>query len=164
MHIDAFNVLITVEAMLGGAYLIVGRDSAYRDIDPVQGTYRIAHQTTPALHRLADTLHALNVASGVWHLDRSVSNVGRVKEGLAAVSSERGQSWRLVEETDVDEALCAVSAPIVTSDSAILDASGAWLPLEAMVHAQHIPDANVVDLRPDGERASWPPVCGASRD
>jgi len=162
IHIDAFNVLITVEALLGGAYLFLGRDTAYRDVNPVRGTYRIAHQTMPALHRLADTLHALHPSSVVWHLDRSVSNVGRVKERLTTVSSERGHSWRLVEETDVDGSLCAVSAPIVTSDSAILDASEAWLPLEALVHAQHVPDANVVDLRPDGERSDWLPVEEAS--
>ena len=163
IHVDAFNVLITVEAMLGGAYLFVGRDSAYRDVDPVQGTYRIAHQTMPALHRLADTLHALNVTRVVWHLDRSVSNVGRVKERLTTVSTDRGHSWRLVEEADVDGTLRAVSAPIVTSDSAILDASEEWLPLEALVHAHHVPDANVVDLRPDGERSSWPPAHAARR-
>jgi hypothetical protein len=163
IHVDAFNLLITVEAMLGGAYLFVGRDHAYRDVDPVQGTYRVAHQTRPALHRLADTLHALGVASVVWHLDRSVSNVGRVKDRLATVSSERGHDWQIAEETDVDGTLCTVSAPVVTSDSAILDASEAWVPLEALVHARQAPEANVVDLRPDGERSPWPPVPEAGR-
>jgi hypothetical protein len=33
--VDGFNVLITVEALLGGAFLFVGRDTAYRDVNPI---------------------------------------------------------------------------------------------------------------------------------
>lgn len=155
LHIDAFNVLITVEAALGGAYLFVGRDTAYRDVDPLQGTYRIVQQTDPAVSVLADTLRFLNLRSVNWHLDGSVSNVGRVKERLRRVASERGLPWRLVQEDDVDATLCDVADPVVTSDSAILDATSAWLHLEALVHRRQVPSAHVVDLRPDGERTSW---------
>ncbi|PSQ98924.1 MAG: DUF434 domain-containing protein [Bacteroidetes bacterium SW_11_64_17] len=154
LHVDAFNVLITVEAALGGAYLFVGRDTAYRDVDPLKGTYRIVQQTDPALALLADTLSALDLEGITWHLDDSVSNVGRVKARLRHVASERGLAWRLVQEDDVDATLCDVTAPVVTSDSAILDATTAWLHLEALVHRRHVPSARVVDLRPDGERTS----------
>ncbi|PSQ62804.1 MAG: DUF434 domain-containing protein [Bacteroidetes bacterium QH_10_64_19] len=154
LHVDAFNVLITVEAALGGAYLFVGRDTAYRDVDPLKGTYRIVQQTDPALALLADTVSALNLEAITWHLDDSVSNVGRVRARLRHVASERGLAWRLVQEDDVDATLCDVTAPVVTSDSAILDATTAWLHLEALVHRRHVPSARVVDLRPDGERTS----------
>jgi len=154
VDIDAFNVLITLEAALGGAYLFVGRDTAYRDVNPLQGTYRIARQTRPALVLLRDTLRSLAPAKVIWHLDRSVSNVGRVKERLADVFSETGFAWRLLEGGDVDATLCASSNPVVTSDRAILDATDAWLHLEALVHGRHVPDANVIDLRPDGERSA----------
>jgi len=160
VHVDTFNVLITVEAALGGAYLFVGRDTAYRDVNPLQGTYRIVQQTSPALTHLADVLASLGVRGVTWHLDASVSNVGRVKERLRAVKSERELAWRFVHEGDVDAALSDVSAPVATSDSAILDASTAWVPLDALVHRQHVSSANVVDLRPDGERE--PPIRGVS--
>ena len=55
----------------------------------------------------------------------------------------------------MDATLRNVSNPVVTSDSAILDETDAWLHLEALTHERHIPDANIVDLRPDGERSSW---------
>jgi hypothetical protein len=154
LHVDAFNVLITVEAALGGAYLFVGRDTAYRDVDPLRGTYRIVQQTDPALALLADTLTVLDLEGVTWHLDDSVSNVGRVKARLRRMASERGLAWRLVQEDDVDATLCDATAPVVTSDSAILDATTAWLHLEALVHRRHVPSAHVVDLRPDGERTS----------
>jgi len=155
LHVDAFNVLITVEAALGGAYLFVGRDTAYRDVDPLKGTYRIVRQTDPALAILADTLRDLDHKGVIWHLDGAVSNVGRVKERLRQAASERGLAWRLVQEDDVDATLCNRSAPVVTSDSEILDATNAWLHLEALVHRRHVASAHVVDLRPDGERTSW---------
>ena len=157
IHLDAFNVLITIEAALGGAYLFVGRDTAYRDVDPLKGTYRIVRQTSPALMLLGTTLGHLRPTRVVWHLDRSVSNMGRVKERLENVSAELGAAWGLEDEENADAALRSVSHPVVTSDSAILDATDAWLHLEALVHGRHAPGAQVVDLRPDGERASWVP-------
>jgi len=158
VHVDTFNALITVEAALGGAYLFVGRDTAYRDVNPLEGTYRIVRQTDSAVERLTTTLQSLDPARVIWHLDRSVSNVGRVKKRLADASSETDGAWRLKEQEDVDAALCSSpSNTVVTSDSTILDATEAWLHLEALVRARHAPDANVVDLRPDGERSSWSP-------
>ena len=157
VDIDAFNALITVEAALGGAYLFVGRDTAYRDVNPLKGTYQIVRQTNPAIELLTDTLRALRPEQVTWHLDRSVSNVGRVKERLENASPEPDFAWALEEEEDVDATLRSTSNPVVTSDSAILDATDAWLHLEAHVHRRHAPDAHVVDLRPDGERSSWSP-------
>jgi len=164
VHVDAFNALITVEAALGGAYLFLGRDTGYRDVNPLQGTYRVVRETTPALKLLATTLHSLAPAGVIWHLDRSISNVGRVKERLGEVLSEMNLAGQLVDGDDVDAALHTASGPVVTSDSAILDESDAWLHLEALAHGRHIPDAHVVDLRPDGERSSWPPGVDADHD
>lgn len=152
--VDGFNVLITVEALLGGAFLFVGRDTAYRDINPIRGTYRVVRQTAPALQVLADVLQDLGPGRVRWHLDRSVSNVGRVKERLGAVAEERGLGWDVEVSDAVDSTLAATPAPVVTSDSAILEEADAWLPLEALVHQRHVPAAHVVDLRPDGERSS----------
>lgn len=157
INVDAFNLLITLEAALGGAYLFVGRDTAFRDVNPLKGTYRIVHQTDPAIKLLADTLQTLGPRATVWHLDRSVSNVGRVEARLEDVRDD----WTVVVEDNVDAVLRQSQNPVVTSDSAILDTSSAWLQLEALVHDQHIPDANLVDLRPDGEQSdllspTWP--------
>ncbi|MFB6273753.1 MAG: DUF434 domain-containing protein [Salinibacter sp.] len=157
IHIDAFNTLITVEAALGGAFLFVGRDTAYRDVDPIKGTYRIARQTDPAIECLAHTLRELGLARVTWHLDRSVSNVGRVKARLQAFAPDGDLAWRIEEGNEVDATLRNTPEPVVTSDSAVLDAVDAWLHLEALVVARHAPEANLVDLRPDGERASWSP-------
>lgn len=156
VHVDTFNVLITVEAALGGAYLFVGRDSAYRDVNPIRGTYRIVQQTQPALDALARTLRQVGPSEVIWHLDQSVSNVGRVRERLRDMAADRALNWRVEQEDCVDATLCNSAAPVVTSDSAILDATHAWLHLDALVLARHAPEANLVDLRPNGERSHGP--------
>lgn len=154
LDIDAFNVLISIEAALGGAYLFIGRDSAFRDVNPLQGTYRVVQQTDPAVELLRDTLSTLDVAGVRWHLDRSISNVGRVEAALDRVGASAPFAWKSVIEDDVDARLRAVENPVVTSDSAILDASDAWCHLEAHVHARSIDAVRLVDLRPDGERGA----------
>lgn len=155
VDIDTFNVLVTMEAALGGAFLFVGRDTAYRDVNPLRGTYRIVQQTEPAIQLLTRTLKSLDVATVRWHLDQSVSNVGRVKDRLETVPKNES-SWTTRVTQNVDNRLKASEPPVVTSDSDILDATDAWLHLEALVVARHILEARLVDLRPDGERAALP--------
>jgi hypothetical protein len=103
---------------------------------------------------LADVLQGLGPGRVRWHLDRSVSNVGRVKERLGTVAEGRRLAWDVEVSDAIDSTLASTPAPVVTSDSAILNETDAWLPLEALVHHCHIPAAHVVDLRPDGERSS----------
>lgn len=154
LEIDGFNVLITVEAALGGAYLFVGRDTAYRDVNPVKGTYRIVHQTRPAIDRLAETVEALGVQGVTWYLDCSVSNVGRVRARLLERASDLSVGWDVEVGSEVDSALLESGNPVATSDSEILDASDAWFHLEAVLHERYEGKVNLVDLRPDGERSS----------
>ena len=50
--IDGFNVLTTIEAALGGAVVLSCRDSTFRDIAGLHGTYRRVAETAPALDLL----------------------------------------------------------------------------------------------------------------
>lgn len=152
LDIDAFNVLIPVEGALGGAYLFVGRDRAIRDVNPVQGTYRIVEETTPALRAIQQTLQELAVSGVTWHLDEHVSNVGRVKAKLGQIAPGSERTWRITVEPNVDASLKQASGPVATSDSAILDASSSWIHLEATVISHQSIPAVVRDLRPQGER------------
>lgn len=162
VHVDTFNALITVEAALGGAYLFVGRDTAYRDVDPIKGTYRLVHQTEAALEYLTRTLQKLDPCRVTWHLDRSVSNVGRAQSRLHEVAAGGNLDWSVAQGDHVDSTLRNSPDPVVTSDSAILNAIDAWLHLEALVLARYIPGANLVDVRPDGERTRRPGTSWAS--
>lgn len=157
LEIDAFNLLITVEGGLGGAYLFVGRDTAFRDVNPLQGTYRTVQETGSAIDALRRSLQELDVGGVTWHLDSHVSNVGRVKRRLEQAAPSDGLSWSIAVEENVDAVLKATSNPVATSYSAILDATTAWVPLEAVVVSRHSATANVIDLRPEGERGPLVP-------
>ena len=54
--IDGFNVLTTIEAALGGAVVLVCRDTTCRDIAGIHGSYRKVAETLPALEKLVDVL------------------------------------------------------------------------------------------------------------
>lgn len=152
LDIDAFNVLITIETALGGGYIFAGRDTAFRDVNPVQGTYRVVNQTAPAIELMAEAVCRLDLKGIRWHLDQSVSNVGRVKSRLADGAPNTSVEWTILVGEDVDGVLRDSKKPVVTSDSWVLDGAKEWFHLEAWLHDWHLSDVNLVDLRPDGER------------
>ncbi len=147
IDVDGFNVLISVEGLLGGAYLFVGRDRAYRDVDPVQGTYRIVAETEPAIRSVRDTMKALGVSGFTWWLDAHVSNVGRLKTRLADLAPS-GVGWEIEVQETVDEVLAGSGRIVATSDSAVLDRGQAWCSIEQAIWARRDAAANVRDLRP----------------
>lgn len=147
VDIDAFNVVISVEGLLGGAYLFVGRDRAYRDVDPVQGTYRVVQETVPALEHLREGLGRVGVAGATWWLDDHVSNVGRLRARIEEVAPAK-LPWEVEVSEDVDETLVDRGRVVATSDSAILDRVASWCALEQVVLEQLSELPNVRDLRP----------------
>lgn len=154
IDVDGFNVLISVEGMLGGAYLFVGRDRAYRDVDPVQGTYRIVEQTAPALQAVLRAMDDLGVAGLTWWLDAHVSNVGRVKAQLAD-QAPTALAWEIEIREAVDETLAQSDRVVATSDSAVLDEVDAWCSVEQAVRAHWDVRSNVRDLRPRSDHVRF---------
>ncbi len=92
--VDAFNLVVTVEAALSGALILRGTDGWPRDISSVHGSYRCVRETRAALGLLSSTLEQ---ASRVrWILDRPVSNSGR----LRAMILELGHEAELADSAD----------------------------------------------------------------
>lgn len=146
IHVDGFNVIIRVEGLLGGAYVFLGRDGAYRDVDPVAGTYRLVEETGPAIRLLRRTLQEVGVEGVRWWLDSHVSNVGRLKKELAA-QSPRSLGWEIHVSSEVDRRLEQSRHPVATSDSAILDEVDHWCAIETGVLRRRRPARTVRDLR-----------------
>jgi hypothetical protein len=149
--VDGFNVLIAVEGLFGGAYLFIGRDRAYRDVNPVQGTYRLVEETEPAIEAVCGTMADCDVEGITWWLDAHVSNVGRLKSRLAALAPS-SIGWEIQVRERVDERLAASDQLVATSDSAILDRVKGWCSVEQAVCAALSGDPNVRDLRPGSDR------------
>jgi hypothetical protein len=144
--IDGFNVLTTIEAALGGAVVLACRDTAYRDIAGIHGSYRKVAETIPALERLVTVLAGLAVRQCRWLFDRPVSNSGRIRSLVLNLAAQHGVDWSVELVDDPDPLLCESLEIVATADSAILDGGPPWLNLARIAIETACPRAMVVDL------------------
>jgi hypothetical protein len=144
--IDGFNLLTTIEAALGGAVILRGRDGTCRDLAGVHGTYRKVEETVPAVLAVGAVVAELQVASARWLFDRPVSNSGRLKALLLEVAENHGWPWEAELPFSPDPELRASPEIVATADSAILDAGPRWFNLARTVIEGQIPMARVIDL------------------
>lgn len=153
LAVDGFNILITLEAALSGAYLFVGREGCVRDVASIHGTYRRVSQTDAAIDLVGHAFQALGVAEVAWYLDQPVSNSGRLRVRLLERATLHDWPWtaELVSNPDrtiVDER----EAVAISGDSWVIDHAARWANLvaELLMRAQAsspLQSALVVDLR-----------------
>lgn len=137
LGIDGFNVLITLEAMMSGAPVFVGRDGVHRDLASVHGTYRRVEETLPSLNAIRNTLEAHRVARAVFYLDRPVSNSGRLR-ALIEQTFAFSPCVTSVELHDaVDPVLVREESIVASSDSWVIDRAKHWLDLPCAVAHLH---------------------------
>ena len=146
IQIDGFNLLITVEAALGGGLLLGCRDGCLRDLASIHSTYKAVEETIPALLLIGRTLNALQPNAVQWLLDSPVSNSGRLARTVRDLAAEHGWSWQVETVFNPDTVLKASEQIVITSDSVILDAAKRWVNLSAHVISHHVPDAWIVNL------------------
>ncbi len=147
LAVDGYNVLLTLEAALSGGVLLLGRDGALRDLAAMSNHYRRVEVTRQAVRLVAGFLDSGGCGRVHWHLDRPVSNSGRLSRLIAEEVADCEADWR-VELTDrTDQHLAASPHVVATADSGILDRCGHWLNLARYVVEAAVPEAWIVDLR-----------------
>ncbi len=144
IEIDGFNLLILLESALSGAYIFKGRDTTYRDISSVHGSYKRVVKTEKAIQLVGKSLKEGNVKSVKWYLDQPVSNSGRLKSQLLEISRANAFDWQVELVYDPDKVLAKSSNIIVSSDGWILDHAQRWFNLGAFIIEQHLPDSNII--------------------
>ena len=152
--IDGYNVITTVEAALGGAVIILGRDGCYRDIAGLHGTYRKVAETLPAVGMIGEVVQQFGVTECHWLLDRPVSNSGRLKTILLETADQRGWKWDVDVVYNPDRILAECCGAIATADSGILDRCAAWFSLAREIICSGVREAFVVELCPTNVE-SW---------
>jgi hypothetical protein len=148
LAIDGFNLLTTVEAALGGAIVVVGRDGCYRDLAGVHGSYRKVFETLPSIQLVGEVAASLGVERCRWLLDSPVSNSGRLKGLLLRGAAERGWDWEVELVMSPDAVLKGAAECIVTADAAVLDRCGRWVNLGRAVIDARVPAARLVEVFP----------------
>jgi hypothetical protein len=145
--IDGFNLIITVEAALGGGALLLCRDGCLRDLASVHGSYKAVMETENALCLLGEDLERCRPRSVLWLLDKPISNSGRLAERIREIADLRSWRWSVEVVFDPDKAILASERIAITSDSTILDGVARWVNFNVGVVERHLPNAWIIDLR-----------------
>lgn len=151
--IDGFNLIITLEAALGGGVLIVCRDGCLRDLSSVHGSYRSVLETERAILLIGEALETLKPRFARWFLDRPISNSGRLAERIRNLANVRGWPWEVEVVFNPDAEIIASSAIAVTSDSLILDGVARWINFNDYLIRRSLPQSWMIDLRLDVDSA-----------
>ncbi len=147
VQIDGFNLLISVEAALGGGLILCCRDECLRDLASVHGTYKAVQETVPALTLIGEFLEPHKPHSVQWLLDSPVSNSGRLAQTIRDTAAERAWNWQAETVLNPDAVLKISPQIVVSSDSLILDSAARWVNLAAALLPARVPRSWIVDLR-----------------
>lgn len=144
--VDGYNLLITIEAALSGAYIFKGRDGCMRDLASVHGTYRRVEETVAALQLIGVFLMESAVPHVTWLLDSPVSNSGRLKTLMGQLAREHNWPWDMQLSLSPDAQLKSTQDIIVTTNSVILDHCQRWVNLAREIITAKCPCAKTIDL------------------
>jgi hypothetical protein len=144
--IDGYNVLITIEAVMGDGVIFKGRDGCFRDLASIHGTYRKVTETIPAVQIIGGFLKETGAANCLWLLDSPVSNSGRLKMLIGELASENNWDWEVELLTSPDAKLIKTDLTIASSDSVVLDGCRRWVNLARAIIEKKLPKARLVDL------------------
>lgn len=127
--IDGFNILILLESTLSYAYIFKGQDTCYRDLSSVHGNYKTVNQTEKAISLLVDFYNESRLNEILWIFDKQVSNSGRIKAKIEAISNEHHLNWQVILEDNADQAIVNSNQIVASSDGIILDKATNWFNL-----------------------------------
>ena len=144
--VDGYNLLITIEAALSGAFIFKGCDDCMRDLASVHGTYRKVEETVAAITLIGECLTESAVAHVTWLLDSPVSNSGRLKTLMGQLARDRDWPWHIELSLNPDAQLKSTQDIVVTTDSVILDHCQQWVNLAAGIIAAKCSAAKILDL------------------
>lgn len=146
LHIDGFNLIITLEAALSPeTTLLRCMDDTVRDICGLRGNYKLIESTTETLRMIGELFSESEVEQAVFYLDAPVSNSGRLKVEIAEAMEQYAveNSVSLVPNAD---ARLWDKEWVVSSDGVILDRCSSWVNLAGMLIAEKLPRRRMVDL------------------
>jgi hypothetical protein len=133
LFIDGYNVLTTLESVLGGGVVLYCRDTSFRDMAALHGTWRKVQETIPALRLIAAHAKEAGFSSCTFFLDKPVSNSARLKKIILDIALEYSQNWQVELHSSPDLALIQADSIVASSDSYILDNCKAWYNLAGQI-------------------------------
>ena len=145
VHIDGFNIIITLEVALSGSLLLKCMDGTVRDLAALRGTYRLIDKTAQAILMIGQTLERSGIGKAVFYLDSPVSNSGRLKEQIGTLLGEFPFELQLEVIHNVDVTLESLEN-VITTDAIILDKCKSWFNLNSRIIAENIGEYPFMDF------------------
>lgn len=128
VHIDGFNMIITLEVALSGSPIFYCRDGTIRDLAGLRGTYRVIDKTQRAIELILSELELLKITEVCFYLDAPVSNSGRLSALIRQCSEKYSISVNVQIIPDVDRVLEHLEG-VISGDAIILNHCISWLNL-----------------------------------
>ena len=144
--VDGFNLIITIEAALGGGLLMICRDGCIRDLSSVHGSYRSVDETDKAIRLIGNSLEVLRPKSVAWVLDRPISNSGRLAKRIREVANQYGWNWSVEVVFNPDAEISASDRIVISSDSHVLERVSRWLDFNRLLMERVLDDSWLIDL------------------
>lgn len=138
VHIDGFNVIITLEVALSGSPVFLCMDGTIRDLAGLRGTYRIIDKTEQALRLMFEWLDSYHVGTAIIYLDAPVSNSGRLASLIREVSIEYQVKVSAQVLNEVDSIL-ETKENVITTDAIILNKCTSWINMTKEIIMKCIP-------------------------
>lgn len=121
--VDGYNVLISLESIIGGKPVYRCDDGFLRDTQGIFRSYKINDLTVPALQEMLNLLLCSNPASVVVLLDQQISMSGLLAALVREMMAKIGLRGTARTARDVDHQLKSSPAVVATADGNIIDAA-----------------------------------------
>ena len=145
IHIDGFNLIITIEVALSKGTLIMGSDGNIRDLAGLRGTYKVIDKTIKALELIGRCLDDNNCKKAIFYLDTPVSNSGSLKYEIL----ESSKNWNTEVEVNLvnnADMILEKLDNVVSSDAVIIDKSRSYFNLSREIIEKNIDEKKLIDL------------------
>ncbi len=123
VFVDGYNVLISVESILGGHTVYLCDDGLLRDTQGIFRSYKTSELTDPALSEILDLLAIAGPAKIEIIFDQQISMSGSLAAKVRGMMAERCLPGTAITAKDVDHQLKITKGVIATSDGNIIDAA-----------------------------------------
>lgn len=132
IHIDGFNIIITLEVLISGGTSYISTDGCIRDLAGLRGSYRIIPQTTDAILQIASICEKFKVAGVHFYLDEPISNSGNLKTCIfdLAKAFKCDLTVDIVRNPDI---VLYDKEYVVSTDTVILEKCKSWYNLNKAV-------------------------------
>jgi hypothetical protein len=124
LHIDSFNVLLTIAAYLRGMQVFISLDGLLRDTSESHGNGEWENYLPRSVSLVKDYLVSLHLEKLIFYIDSPMENSRMLHESLHDAFTDPFPEFRVLSSESPDHIISQVTSGIIaSSDSTIIERS-----------------------------------------